>query len=84
MLHDAMLQYFLQLSPESEDFTQFLSLVIGDNKEEESRSAPEFGLHQVHFGSEIVCMTLAYIRKRKGTTADNKGVQRRHRNAGVR
>ena len=63
MLHDAMLQYFLQLSPESEDFTQFLSLVIGDNKEEEVDLLRNLAFTKS--GSEIVCMTLAHSKAKE-------------------
>jgi pumilio family protein 6 len=63
MLHDAMLQYFLQLSPESEDFTQFLSLVIGDNKEEEVDLLRNLAFTKS--GSEIVCMTIAHSKAKE-------------------
>jgi pumilio family protein 6 len=63
MLHDAMLQYFLQLSPESEDFTQFLSLVIGDNKEEEVDLLRNLAF--TNSGSEVVCMTLAHSKAKE-------------------
>lgn len=58
MLHDAMLQYFLNLSHESEDFTDFLRLVIGDNKEEETDLLQNLAFTQS--GSELVASIIAW------------------------
>ncbi|KAF2668104.1 ARM repeat-containing protein [Microthyrium microscopicum] len=58
ILHDAMLEYFLNISPESEDFTAFLNLVIGDNNEEEADLLKNLAF--TSSGSQVVCYALAY------------------------
>lgn len=58
ILHDAMLQYFKCLSPESDEFKAFIRLIIGDNKEEETDLLRNLAFTQS--GSEIVCLALAY------------------------
>jgi pumilio family protein 6 len=57
ILHDAMLQYFRSLSPDSEEFSAFIRLIIGDNKEEETDLLRNLAFTQS--GSEIVCLALA-------------------------
>jgi pumilio homology domain family member 6 len=58
ILHDAMLQYFLNLSPESEEFTDFHRLILGDNKEEETDLLRNLAF--THYGSELACLTIAH------------------------
>jgi pumilio family protein 6 len=58
MLHDAMLQYFLNLAPESEDFSAFNRLILGDNKEEETDLLRNLAF--TNSGSELACLAIAY------------------------
>jgi pumilio homology domain family member 6 len=58
MLHDAMKQYYLSLSPESDDFSDFQRLILGDNKEEETDLLRNLAF--THTGSELVCLVLAH------------------------
>jgi pumilio family protein 6 len=58
MLHDAMLQYMRNIDPESEDFTGFQRLIIGDKKEEETDLLQNLAF--TNSGSEIVSLLLAY------------------------
>src|SRR6201996_2693327 len=58
MLHDAMLQYFLNLDPESEDFSAFHRLILGDNKEEETDLLRNLAF--TNCGSELTCLAIAY------------------------
>jgi pumilio family protein 6 len=58
MLHDAMLQYFLTIEPGTEEFNDFLSLLIGDNKEEEVDLLKNLAFTKS--GSELVCLALAH------------------------
>jgi pumilio homology domain family member 6 len=58
MLHDAMLQYFLNVAPGSEERSAFLTLIVGDTKEEEVDLLRNLAF--TRSGSRIVCLTLAY------------------------
>jgi pumilio family protein 6 len=58
MLHDAMLQYFLNISPGTEEMTDFLRLIIGDAKEEEVDLLKNLAFTKP--GSRVVCFALAY------------------------
>lgn len=58
MLHDAMLQYFLNISPGTEEMTDFLRLIIGDAKEEEVDLLKNLAFTKP--GSKVVCFALAY------------------------
>ena len=73
MLHDAMLQYFLALAPESEEHKEFLAILQGDiDTEEEGGGGDLFrNLAFTKSGSRIVCLALAY-----GSAKDRKLVIR--------
>lgn len=58
MLHDAMLQYFLNITPGTEETTDFLRLIIGDAKEEEVDLLKNLAFTKP--GSRVVCLALAY------------------------
>ncbi|TID21265.1 ARM repeat-containing protein [Venturia nashicola] len=58
MLHDAMLQYFLNMTPGTEEMKDFLRLIIGDAKEEEVDLLKNLAFTKP--GSKIVCLALAY------------------------
>lgn len=55
MLHDAMLQYYLNLKPESEEFTEFFESIKSDEEGDLLKN-----LAFTKSGSRIVCHTLAY------------------------
>jgi pumilio family protein 6 len=69
MLHDAMLQYFLNISPGSSEMTDYLKLIIGDTKEEEIDLLKNLAFTKP--GSRIVCLALAH-----GTAKDRKLILR--------
>ena len=80
MLHDAMLQYFLALTPGSEEFTDFLDLLKADietaAEAKDSTDASGGGdlyrnLAFTRSGSKLVCYALAY-----GTAKDRKIILR--------
>jgi pumilio family protein 6 len=58
ILHDAMLQYFKNISHESEQFSDFQRLIIGDKQEEETDLLRNLAFTQP--GSEVVCLSLAW------------------------
>ena len=61
LLHDAMLQYFLNISPASEEYVAFVDLLRPDPSDE-SDSAPDL-LKNLAFtpsGSRLVCLILAH------------------------
>ncbi|QDS74334.1 hypothetical protein FKW77_004477 [Venturia effusa] len=58
MLHDAMLQYFLNITAGTEEMTDFLRLIIGDAKEEEVDLLKNLAFTKP--GSRVVCLALAY------------------------
>ena len=62
MLHDAMLQYFLALAPQSAEQTEFLEILKGDiDKETEGGGGDLFrNLAFTKSGSRLVCLALAY------------------------
>ena len=62
MLHDAMLQYFLALSPGSEEHVEFLQILKNDiDKETEGGGGDLFrNLAFTKSGSRLVCLALAY------------------------
>lgn len=62
MLHDAMLQYFLNTEPGNEDFTEFIELVKGDESGDLSKN-----LAFTRSGARLSCLLLAY-----GTSKDRK------------
>ncbi|KIW06927.1 uncharacterized protein PV09_02593 [Verruconis gallopava] len=74
MLHDAMLQYFLQLEPGSSDFNDCMRLIIGDKKEEEEDLLKNLAFTKS--GAELVCLVLAH-----GTAKDRKLVLRSYKDA---
>jgi pumilio homology domain family member 6 len=55
MLHDAMLQYYLNLKPESEEWSEFFEFLKGDEEGDLLKN-----LAFTKSGSRIVCHTLAY------------------------
>ncbi|KAK4551789.1 Pumilio y domain member 6 [Recurvomyces mirabilis] len=80
MVHDAMLQYFLALSPGTEEFTDFLELLKADieTKAEAKDSTDVAGggdlyrnLAFTKSGSRVVCLALAY-----GSAKDRKVILR--------
>jgi pumilio family protein 6 len=74
MMHDALLQYFLQLEPGSTDFNDCMRLIIGDKKEEEEDLLKNLAFTKS--GSDLVCLVLAY-----GTAKDRKLVLRAYKDA---
>ena len=74
MLHDALLQYFLQLEPGSSDFNDCMRLIIGDKKEEEEDLLKNLAFTKS--GAELVCLVLAH-----GTAKDRKLVLRSYKDA---
>ncbi|KAJ4165602.1 hypothetical protein LMH87_007226 [Akanthomyces muscarius] len=62
MLHDAMLQYYLATEPGSEEFTEFLELIKGDETNDLLKN-----LAFTRSGSRLVCLMLAY-----GSAKDRK------------
>ena len=55
MLHDAMLQYYLNLQPGGEEFTEFLELLKAD---EEGNTLKNLAFTES--GAHVVCLALAY------------------------
>ena len=55
MLHDAMLQYFLNVKPGTEEHTEFIELLKGDEEGDLLKN-----LAFTKSGSKIVCLALAY------------------------
>lgn len=74
MLHDALLQYFLQLEPGSSEFNDCMRLIIGDKKEEEEDLLKNLAF--TNSGAELVCLVLAH-----GTAKDRKLVLRSYKDA---
>jgi pumilio family protein 6 len=72
MLHDAMLQYFLNIKPGSSEATDFLKLMIGDKEEEEVDLMRNLAF--TTSGSRLVCLTLAY-----GTAKDRRQLLRTYK-----
>lgn len=64
MLHDAMLQYFLNTKPGSEEATEFLELLKGDEEGDLLKN-----LAFTKSGSRVVCLALAY-----GGAKDRKNI----------
>ncbi|KAJ9663791.1 Pumilio y domain member 6 [Coniosporium apollinis] len=64
MLHDAMLQYFLNIKPGSEEATEFLELLKGDEEGDLLKN-----LAFTKSGSRVVCLALAY-----GSAKDRKNI----------
>jgi len=72
MLHDAMLQYFLNIKPGSSESVEFLKLMIGDKEEEEVDLMRNLAFTKS--GSHLVCLALAY-----GTAKDRKNMLRAYK-----
>lgn len=70
MLHDAMLQYFLNTTPGSTEATEFLELLKSDLDEESGGDLLK-NLAFTKSGSRVVCLALAY-----GTAKDRKIILR--------
>ncbi|KAB2577521.1 hypothetical protein BFW01_g12094 [Lasiodiplodia theobromae] len=66
MLHDAMLQYFLNTKPGSEEATEFLELIKGDEEGDLLKN-----LAFTKNGARVACLALAY-----GTAKDRKNLLR--------
>ncbi|EKG19437.1 hypothetical protein MPH_03300 [Macrophomina phaseolina MS6] len=64
MLHDAMLQYFLSTKPGSEEATEFLELIKGDEEGDLLKN-----LAFTKNGARVACLALAY-----GTAKDRKNI----------
>ncbi|PTB64533.1 ARM repeat-containing protein [Trichoderma citrinoviride] len=62
MLHDAMLQYYTNTQPGSEEFTEFMELIKGDETGDLLKN-----LAFTRSGAKLVCLLLAY-----GTAKDRK------------
>ncbi|KAL1644760.1 Pumilio y domain member 6 [Diplodia intermedia] len=69
MLHDAMLQYFLATKPGSEEATDFLELIKGDEEGDLLKN-----LAFTKNGARVVCLALAY-----GTAKDRKNLLRMYK-----
>ncbi|KAI4168536.1 MAG: hypothetical protein LQ343_006322 [Gyalolechia ehrenbergii] len=70
MLHDAMLQYFLNVPSGSEEMTEFLELLKGDEEGDLLKN-----LTFTKSGARLVCLALAY-----GTARDRKQILRVYKN----
>ncbi|KAL8704379.1 MAG: hypothetical protein Q9201_002448 [Fulgogasparrea decipioides] len=66
MLHDAMLQYLLNISPGSEEMTEFIELLKGDEGGDLLKN-----LAFTRSGARVVCLALAY-----GNAKDRKVILR--------
>lgn len=64
LLHDAMLQYFLSAKPGTEEITDFIELLKGDEEGDLMKN-----LAFTKSGSRVVCLALAY-----GTAKDRKQI----------
>jgi pumilio family protein 6 len=64
LLHDAMLQYFLNVKPSTEEITDYLELIKGDEEGDLLKN-----LAFTRSGSRVVCLALAY-----GTAKDRKQI----------
>lgn len=62
ILHDAMLEYFLNIQPESEEATEFIELLKGDEEGDLLKN-----LAFTKSGARLVCLALAY-----GSAKDRK------------
>ena len=72
MLHDAMLQYFLNIKPGSSESVDFLKLMMGDKEEEEIDLMRNLAFTKS--GSRLVCLALAY-----STAKDRKNILRAYK-----
>lgn len=70
MLHDAMLQQFLNLTPGSEEATEFIELLKGDEEGDLLKN-----LAFTKSGARLVCLALAY-----GSAKDRKQILRTYKN----
>ncbi|KAH7022721.1 armadillo-type protein [Ilyonectria destructans] len=64
MLHDAMLQYFSNTKPDTEDFTEFVEMVKGDEGGDLLKN-----MAFTRSGARLVCLLLAY-----GSSKDRKQI----------
>jgi pumilio family protein 6 len=69
LLHDAMLQYFLNAKPGTEEITDFIELLKGDEDGDLMKN-----LAFTRSGSRVVCLALAY-----GTAKDRKAILRTYK-----
>lgn len=62
MLHDAMLQYFLALSPGSAEHTEFMEIMKGDIDADSEGGGGELfrNMAFTKYGSRLLCLVLAY------------------------
>lgn len=70
MLHDAMLQYFLNVEPFSEETTDFIELLKGDEEGDLLKN-----LAFTRSGARVVCLALAY-----GNAKDRKQILKTYKN----
>ncbi|KAL9120215.1 MAG: hypothetical protein Q9187_003229 [Circinaria calcarea] len=70
MLHDAMLQYYLNIPPGSEEATEFIELLKGDEEGDLLKN-----LAFTKSGARLVCLALAY-----STAKDRKQILKTYRN----
>jgi pumilio family protein 6 len=69
LLHDAMLQYFLNCKPATEEITDFIELLKGDEEGDLLKN-----LAFTKSGARVVCLALAY-----GTAKDRKHILKTHK-----
>lgn len=70
ILHDAMLEYFLNIQPESEEATEFIELLKGDEEGDLLKN-----LAFTKSGARLVCLALAY-----GSAKDRKLILKTYKN----
>ncbi|KAL9604524.1 MAG: hypothetical protein Q9219_000489 [cf. Caloplaca sp. 3 TL-2023] len=70
MLHDAMLQYFLNIPPSSEEMMEYIELLKGDEEGDLLKN-----LAFTKSGVRVVCLALAY-----GTAKDRKQILKVYKN----
>ena len=70
MLHDAMLQYFLNLQPAGEEAVEFIELLKGDEEGDLLKN-----LAFTKSGAQLVCLALAY-----GNAKDRKHILKTYKN----
>lgn len=67
MLHDAMLQYFLNVTPGGEEATEFIELIKGDEEGDLLKN-----LAFTKSGARLVCLALAYGTAKVRESRENK------------
>jgi pumilio homology domain family member 6 len=70
LLHDAMLQYFLNCKPGTEEITDYIELIKGDEEGDLLKN-----LAFTKSGARVICLALAY-----GTSKDRKHILKTYKN----